>query len=222
MKTRLNLTLKDWITLGFSFVAVSISILSFYFSNLRVEDNLQARVADISLDTRPDDPQKADYMRARVVLVNSGNRPAMLLKARYFFSGSPDRNHGGFGNDCGVPETDCDVPEGALPLLIQPRDIRLLQLRIALGNAVANINHGARIENPPWNEPGKSGRFFVGLEMESLDSKGEIRGVQIDMSAAIDVHQQGYANLKQLNRGRFTSAILFKKPRMRMRITPAD
>jgi hypothetical protein len=221
MKTSLNFSFKDWIALGFSFVALLISALSFYFSNLRVEDSLQARVADISLDANPDDPQKADYMRVRIALVNGGNRPAMLLKARYFFSGSPDRQVG-FGSDCGVPETDCDVPEGGLPLLIQPRDIRLLGLRIPLGMAVANVNHGARIEKPPWNKPGESGRFFVQLEMESLDSKGETRGAQVDLSAAIDVHEQGYANLKQLNRNKFRSTILFTKPPTRMRITPVD
>ena len=156
-----HFAVKDWIAVSISLVALVLSIVTFYFTNFRIDDNLQARVADTSLDSeKSDDGADNRLMIARVAFVNAGNRPAVLLSVHYLFADKPDSENGAQG-------AECQSPKDSLPILIPPRDMRILDLRIPIGGLIDNIDSGDPLPSPRWVAPGKSARF-VGFLMFSV------------------------------------------------------
>jgi hypothetical protein len=101
-----SFAVKDFIALGFSMLALTLSTATFYFSNFRIDNKLQARVAEITVDTSAERSSKPEvYQVVRVAFTNSGNRPAIVLGVMYQISDRPNTDTGPWGGDCGTAKT---------------------------------------------------------------------------------------------------------------------
>ena len=79
---------KDWMTLTFSASALLVSALSFYFTNVLVDDSAIVRLVDVH--SIPGDASvyegradKNGIIVAKFAFANTGNRPAVLLAAEF-------------------------------------------------------------------------------------------------------------------------------------------
>jgi hypothetical protein len=178
------MTLKDWTGISFSALALCISVLSFYFSNVRVEDNAIVRISDLTVKAGDkDDPDKQyinGFVTAQASFVNAGNRPAIVLSAVYQLSDRPNLDNGGFGSDV---VTD----DKTFPLVLPPRDIRLVELRIPIRQVVTNFGSGLALSGEDADNRTGRQRFFAGFRISSLDSQGLLHDSWTGMQLRIDV-----------------------------------
>jgi len=186
---------KDWLSVLFSVCALSVSLLTFYFSNLRVEDNAMIRISDIGIRAGDKDDPNKKYINGCVTtqasFVNAGNRPAIVLSAIYQMSDQMDLNNGGFGSDV-------VTPQGTFPLVLPPRDIRLVELCIPVGNVLSNFKSGRELSiSEAGNRLGVR-RFFAGFRIYSLDSLGMQHDSWTGMQLGIDVSENGWEGLKSV------------------------
>lgn len=209
-----GLGVKDLITFSFSIVALVVSLLNFYFTNVRVDDDLQARVADTQLLSEPsvsaqeskepgntgkqsgqkskESPKENKYVVARIAFINSGNRPAMVLGAKYQMSSTADRQQGAFGDDF-------QTSKETFPLLLEPRAMRLVDLRIPLTNLLGSLESGAPLTPSPWPDmTGKTVQFYTAIQFFSVDSRGQSYDVWSKPFAVIELHETGLAGTRQI------------------------
>ena len=112
---------------GFSLI---VSGLSFYYSNLRVDDSLSARVS--VLEFQPRESSSPPYRNVgavavvKIVFVNSGNRPAVISRIDYQYNGD------GVDGRSWEEVYQLKVSQPSLPLLIPPREIRLLENEVPI------------------------------------------------------------------------------------------
>lgn len=160
-----RLAIKDWIGFAFSVLAFSISALTFYVTNLRVEENAIARIADVSLDDSEDSADSRNgYIGVRVFFFNSGNRPAVVLEPQYGFSKTGIGDTRCQGENCRV-----EVASKTFPLVLIPHDIRVIDLKIPVRLADA-----ARLMSGDTNQNQEAvRRFYANLVFPALDSDGK-------------------------------------------------
>lgn len=185
-----SFTLKDWISifaLGISIIALSLSIISFYYSTLRVDDNALARIADIATASNE------EFIVAQVAFVNTGNRPAIVMRAEYQLNNSLDKEKLPIGGG------DVRTNAGVFPLLLAPRDVRLVSLRIPIKQIIEIYASGAKVEHPPpeLKEPLKG--FFAGFMFVSLDSLGKVHAASTGMQIELHVIRSGLEMLGPVN-----------------------
>jgi len=88
-------------------LALCVAALSFWFSNLRVEDNALARIADLEVEPGDAaDPVKGyinGWIVARTTFFNAGNRPAVILKIDYMMAPNSGFDNFAFGDNA-VPQ----------------------------------------------------------------------------------------------------------------------
>ncbi len=149
-----------------SLLALVVSAAGFYFSYLKVEDDLQMRVIDI--DPRPPDSNLAKYpyysqgiLFARTAFVNAGNRPALVVRVDW--RAGPTGEHWRFGNDAYTSGKQ-------LPFVIEPHEIRLIDLGIPAGDVVRDFQFGAPVTDT--DDPGPVFELSCSLNVTSLDSHG--------------------------------------------------
>lgn len=175
---------KDFIALGFSMVALTVSVASFYFTNFRIDNKLQARVAEITLDTSSEPSTNPEvYVVVRVAFTNAGNRPAIVLSAMYQFSDRPNMDHWALGGWC-------ITAKETFPLLIQPHDIRLVDLKIPARDMIANFDSGVPVTTPISSDSDQESQFFYALQFKSLDSEGAYYDVLSDFFATVNVSKK--------------------------------
>jgi hypothetical protein len=200
------MTIKDWTGILFSTFALCISVLSFYFSNIRVEDNAIVRISDVLVNAGDkDDPGKQyinGFVTAQASFVNAGNRPAIILSASYQLSDRPNLSNGGFGSDVVTdPKT--------FPLVLPPRDMRLVELRIPVMEVLNNFESGLELRGEDAdNRPGRR-RFFAGFRVNSLDSQGVLHDSWTGMQLRVDVSKHGWEGLGRIGDSNFPLTKLF-------------
>lgn len=122
-----NFQLKDFIAIGLSCVALSLSAGTAYFSIVRVEENISviankepfAIISDDNLYIAPD-------KSGEIILINSGNRAAVISRVNFSYSQPSSSTQ---NPDCGVDagtnfETDFD------PTVLKPNDVVVSKLKI--------------------------------------------------------------------------------------------
>lgn len=179
-RTQPSFAVKDYITLGFSMVALTLSVASFYFTNFRF-DRLQARVAEITSEFTSD---QGTFVVVRLAFINSGNRPTIVLGVDYALSDHPSTAKEPF--DVGPCETD----QQTFPLLVQPHDIRLVDLKIPASFLIADFDSGAPVQPAMSSESGQEAQFFYALDFKSLDSEGAYHDVQSDFFGRVNVSKK--------------------------------
>jgi hypothetical protein len=195
-------------------------VLGFYFSNYRVDDSLQARVAHTELRTEKPVPRTEDnadpdadgepasegelhYIVARVLFINAGNRPALVLGADWEVFDPRDREKGAFGGPA-------EVPDGTWPIIIKPRDIRLVDLGIPVKHLANNLDSGAPVSEPMLNIPGKSAQFNATITFAAVDSRGKRHDVSSEPFTMIEVYETGVAGISPLKEDRYPATSLFQ------------
>lgn len=166
MAQKTPLVLKDWIAFTFSALALIISSLGFYFSNIRVADRLQARVADAGIRANEGEPIDSAFVLARIAFVNSGNRQAAVLDAGYLLAGDSASSASGGGSEPQDPD--------AFPMVLNPREMRLVDMRIPVRRILSNFDRGVAVECEVRPAPGPCVALLMGLTYEALDSKGDL------------------------------------------------
>jgi hypothetical protein len=150
---------KEALGLFFSLAALLISAASFYFSNLRVDDNTLVRVTD--LETAEDETGEIQSIVLVASFINAGNRPSIVTRAGYAVgSGDKTSLFGQFADD-------------AFPLVLPPRDLRLLRLAIPV------FKFGGRSKGAEPGENVDEGDGFIAnrtgfLWIDAIDSRGGI------------------------------------------------
>lgn len=193
-----RLAIKDVVTLSISMLALAVSAASFYVTNFRVEEKALVRIADTTIEPGTEDDQKNGYRNGFVIMqlafVNGGNRPVVILGADYQLSERPDLSAGGFGGQV-------ETAEPAFPLLMPPRDVRVLNVRIPLKVVIGSFDNGAAIaERSGTGEPLR--RFFGGLHFHTLDTQERVHDTWTGMQIQIDVTRTAWHGLAPVDRRR--------------------
>lgn len=181
---------KDLLSVTLSTIALCVSLATFYFTNLRVDDNSFVRISDWSVhrgnSTDPDDGYKNGFVAAQATFANAGNRPAMVLSATYQLSDQPDLDNGGFGDNA-------IVDDKTFPLMLPPRDMRLVELRIPIRMLIKDKNNTKTIQTDSNLRPVR--RYFAGFRVSSLNSQGAMHDAWTGMQIQIDVSEHGWESL---------------------------
>lgn len=182
--TQSGLSPKDWLSIGFSAAALLISSTSFYFTNLRVDDALTARLLSVTMTS--------DHTALlRVAFANSGNRPAIVEEARSSFETNAPRGSLGDSIGGGILET---IPPATLPLLIAPRDLRLVQLIVEVSDLSkffilmglpVTSDFGVGLGSVSFNQ------FPADLRFLALDSTGAEHEAHSEKAFYVDVTSDG-------------------------------
>jgi hypothetical protein len=202
--TQTSFAVKDFIALGFSLVALTLSVASFYFTNFRLDNKLQVRVAEITLDNSSEDSANPEFfVVVRVAFTNAGNRPAVVLSAMYQFSNSPNKDSGAMGGWC-------TTAKETFPLFIQPHDIRLVDLKIPANGMIANFDSGAPVTTPISSDSGQESQFFYALAFKSLDSEGAYYDVLSDFFGSVNVSKKRLLGAGAVKGKEFLAVDLFR------------
>jgi hypothetical protein len=193
--------LKDLLSVLLSASALIVSLAGFYFGNLKVDDNLQMRVVDVSpeptLGEKSDYPGRGPYLVAHTALVNAGNRPALVMAVSY--NVGPPGEHWDFSNQVA---TDGKL----LPFVIQPHDIRMVDFGIPEDSLVGNLSSGSPVKDP--NDPGPVAEFNCSFGVVSLDSGGVSHQIMTLPHITARATQTRLLGFKALNTGKAT--LLFR------------
>jgi hypothetical protein len=173
------MTGKDWVTLSFSASALLVSALSFYFTNVFVDDSAIARLVDVT--SAPADESVAKdraynngIIVAKFAFANTGNRPAVLLSAEYKVGNRRDLKDGAFGHFADVN------------VVLPPREVRVGEIHIPIKDLIDSMSKGMDV-----GENGFLRRFFAAFTFNTVDSQGIVHAspltkalVQIDVTPA--------------------------------------
>jgi hypothetical protein len=164
-------TLKDWVTLGISMLALAISGGSAYFNILRVEDRVSLIVEDGPVAFMTNDNNFSVYLDSEpnFIFINSGSRPAVIAWLRLFFlqsSGKAQKTCSSFldGNEATF-DTNFE------PLVVKEREVVTKKIKMT----------DAAIESKM--KKGSSGNFLFPVETAFI---GETR-ITITVCAAVRV-----------------------------------
>ena len=113
--------IKDPITFSLSILAIILTILNFYYSNIRIVNHLRVRTV-IYQRTQGDSISK-DGIDVSFAFINSGNRQAIVSEGRYFLGA--ERNFRNPGKE-GVFD-NYDV----LPIVLEPKQMKVITLHMS-------------------------------------------------------------------------------------------
>ena len=207
-----SLVMKDWLGILFSTLALTLSSMSFYYTELRIEDIVLARIIDLDLGSKNGNEKTIE---TKFAFVNAGNRPAIILGADYRYAARPNLEDGGFGGPA--------IPLGeSFPLYLGPREMRLVILQTPISNAIDNFEHGSPNVNdyqdrepqlkpvPDIAEPRR--RFYCGFYLRALDSGGADHEAWSGMLIQFDVTKTGWQAMGFVNRsGSTPNLVLFRE-----------
>jgi hypothetical protein len=168
-----RLTAKDYVTLGIATLALIVSAASFYFTNLRVDDNLTARIIDYSgHESGPS---------VQIALVNAGNRAAIVLDAHYSIRSVPD-GPSILGRKAIMRETD------TFPLVLPPHEMRIVTVGFQEQDAIRSHSQGAVSPNRTPADP-DTRRLYCEWEIVSIDSSGQMHLAHLAPKLELSVSQ---------------------------------
>jgi hypothetical protein len=192
---------KDWVTLTFSASALLVSVLSFYFANVRVDDSAIARLVNVTSipgdeSVFRDRARKNGSVIAKFAFANTGNRPAVLLSAEYKVGNRADLKEGTFGHFENVD------------LVLPPREVRVGEIHIPIEDLIGKMSNGMDI--------GKNGlvrRFFAAFTFNTVDSQGVVHESPVTKALVqIDVTSAGFNNFGLIDDvEKFPTTELFRK-----------
>jgi hypothetical protein len=139
---RQPLTIRDRVSITLSICAVLISAVTFYLANIRVSESLDATIVSWG--------SEHDYVTATTALVNSGNRPAIILSMGYHIASSSP----------GLVFSDSPKVDVSFPLYIPEGEVRIVSMKIPRSEFA--------------RQAGQNDNAVSSLRFSSLDSKGRI------------------------------------------------
>jgi hypothetical protein len=167
---------KGWLSIITSFVALLVSFVSLYYSEIRVADDLRIAVSTFE----PEISEPADFLLARVVLSNFGNRPAVVFGASVDISTErPTVESFGLGRSISYSKESLqtEIAKGTFPLHVPPRDVRLLEIRIPIREITGLEKLPAKL--PPDGLPTEPLReTYCMLNVQWIDSHGSKHAVE--------------------------------------------
>lgn len=187
-----RLSVKDLIGLTFSAIALTISASSYYVGNLRINNNMLARITNAGVTAVQPNDHENGYANGQIFLtvafINAGNRPAIVTGATYQLSDIPNLDNGGFGDKV-------LVDPGTFPILIAPKDLRLVNLKIPIQFVLHSYDSGAKL--PPSNEVEDSDlrQFFGGIRYDAVDSDGILHSTWSGMQFSMVVTKTRWSRL---------------------------
>ena len=205
-----SFTPKDIVALAFSALALTLSGVTFYMTNMRVSDAVSARVVNIRQASRPSPGgrpgEKQDILVVEAVFANSGNRDAIVTLPDFNFSGSRGLEDGAVGGPVAAAE-------GVFPFILSPKQIRLVDLPVPTAIAQMNLDQGSPL---PAGSGDAARRFFLSFVFSAIDSSGNphprASGPQLEVDlSATRIH--GWRPIRDEVRGResnFAPTTLFE------------
>ncbi len=178
------LALKDWLAITFSVLALLVSALSFYYSNIRIEDSATAGLTHVTTEN--------EDIVAQVVFTNVGNRQASILEVHYQFSAG-DSNFS-FGNL---------ARSTSFPLTLPPHELRIVDLRIPIQYVADNYKVGAVIDSQSENLR----RLVCIFDFVSLDSRGQIHRTSSTVLFTVEVSPKGLKSLSDVSEHSVTALL---------------
>ena len=174
---------KDILSICFSIAALILSLSSFYFSNIRIDEDLQARVAGIrTISGRPSyEGRTYDTISTQIAFFNRGNRQAIILGTKYQITPTPVlyQSQGPF------EESD------DFPLIVNPHEIRLVNLKFC--TRYMTFDPGIKSKSYPGLD-----EHFLSIEYNSIDSEGK-KHIALQKFAVIIYTKKGvYSSFKDV------------------------
>lgn len=158
--TKSSMTVKDALTISISILALTVSCLTFYFTNVKEIDLLYARV--IGYDYQGTNSFNNDSLRFRIALINSGNRDAICFEPSYAVGDSGPIGEGLYSSRTPISYS--------IPTLVHSHEIKVIDLQIPLdfirikwGKVIDSSANGI-IEN----------ESICKIRFEAIDSKSKI------------------------------------------------
>jgi hypothetical protein len=124
-------SLKEMLSIIFSIFALMISLLSFYYSNLRVKDNLEARILNIDKVSLAKEEQGGGSpydLNIKLFFTNKGNRAERLMNLAYEIRGVDTINNRYYFPTFGTPI--CKILNDTSFILIQPSEVKIFDITI--------------------------------------------------------------------------------------------
>lgn len=133
-----------------SSLAVVISLLTFYFTNFRIDDHLAVKIIDIDVESKSDTLIKKDTLSIRFLYTNLGNRQALILGPHLSFrsNAQSDTSSGGISF----------WDKKLYPLVIEPRQTKIIQIDLPYRKFTSSIPD-------PWKG------VYSGKETEIINGK---------------------------------------------------
>jgi hypothetical protein len=185
-----RLSVKDALTVFLSTAALLVAVSTLYITQFRTTSRLQARLAEF--DTRPD-----HSIVGRFTISNAGNRATIILGAHYMLSQTA---HSGI-EPWGGPSDPFDPADGiekAFPILLQPRELRLVDLPIPATKLVSAFDDSL--------PTGISTRdIFLAFRFVSLDADGEAYDMLTPTLAKVEVSSKGWRSIAELQYPRYAA-----------------
>jgi hypothetical protein len=129
------LTLKDWLALFVSLIALTISGIGAYFTILRVQDNVSVIFAGAPIAYWNEQDELSvfpDKENVNAIFINSGNRPAVIIWINLFFiqhatTKSDNCAKHPYGNEATF-QTDFE------PLVVKEREVLTKKLKTSISS----------------------------------------------------------------------------------------
>ncbi|MDL2144310.1 hypothetical protein QQY79_17420 [Flavobacterium tructae] len=183
-KKQNNFLTKDILSICFSLAALILSLSSFYFSNIRIDDDLQARVAGIRTISgrHPSyDGRTYDTISTQVAFFNRGNRQAIILGAKYQITPKPV-----------LYESQDSFESDDFPLILNPHEMKLISLKFCTRYMTF--------------DPGIKSKSYLGLDehflsivYNSIDSEGK-KHIALQKFAVVIYTKKGvYSTFKDVD-----------------------
>lgn len=184
-------TSKDYVTIGISIFALITSLASFYFSNIRVEDNLQARLVDVDILRNVNASLSQDTAIIKVAFINAGNRQAIVLRPTFQLADTTNAYNGASGGKLNE--------SNSFPIILQPHEMKLIDLKISADEI--NLYPGKIIDS----SKGKTYQTFCQIQFFGLDSKGVTHQENGDFSVEIIMSNKTISSILAANHKEFNS-----------------
>jgi hypothetical protein len=184
---------KDVVALMLSAAALVVSVSTLYVTQFRITSGLHARFVEI--DSGP-----SGDLIGRFVVSNSGSRPVIVLAGHYMLSESEHESIRPWDGPAD-PFNPADRIQESLPVILPPREVRLLALPVPKKAIVGAF------EPPAGNPPVRD--VFLAFRFLSIDADGERYDVLSPSLARIEVTPTGWRSLAELRHPRYAPLDLF-------------
>lgn len=161
-----SFTTKDYLSLIFSVIALIFSGLNFYYSNLKIDDNLQARFYIAYLEPPLNDSVETGLVQ--VALFNMGNRQAIFVNSVFEFAPSLD------DSAKYILANDFDNSKD-FPIVLQPHEVKMINLKVSFKkNGEIILNDFGRKTIISFKEAS------LKIRLIALDSKAALHGANME------------------------------------------
>jgi len=165
-------TLKDSLSIAISITALTISGIAFYYSNLRIDNSLEAKVIKIYIQPAVNDSIDIDTCIIQVAYLNVGNRQASVINTLFSFESSETYPHQVVADSTAYGNLFSN--DDLFPFIIAAHDIKIIELKLLFKkNGETYLrNYYGKNDNDLYDRRVFFKEASLKLEFLALDSKG--------------------------------------------------